>query len=54
MYICVRPSVLLFRLFHVLRFFGRSSSAVGGHYFQHMTKGPTVYITTLSPDKWDH
>jgi hypothetical protein len=53
MYMGVRPSVRLFQLYHVLHSSGRSASSLGGYYFQHRTKGPIVYITTLSLDKWD-
>jgi hypothetical protein len=47
MYVGMRPSVRLFQLFQ------EKSIPLSGFYFQHRTKGPTVYITTLSPDKWD-
>jgi hypothetical protein len=54
MYVCVRPSVHLFRCLHVLRSSRRKSIPLGRYYFQHQTKGPSVYITALSPSKWDH
>jgi hypothetical protein len=53
MYMCVWPSVWLFCHFHVLRSSRNSPSPLSGYYFQHQTKGPSVYITTLSPGKWD-
>jgi hypothetical protein len=45
--------VRLFRRFHVLCFARRSSTHIGSYYFQHYTKGPSKYIATLSPAKWD-
>jgi hypothetical protein len=53
-YVGVQPSVRLFRLFHVLRYSRKRASPIGGYYFQHRTKGPVVYITALTPSKWDH
>jgi hypothetical protein len=53
MYVSVRPLVRLFRLFHVLHSFRKRVSPIGGYYFQHRTKGPAVYITALTPGKWD-
>jgi hypothetical protein len=41
MYVYVRPSVY-------------STSPLGSYYFQHRTKGPSVYIDALNPGKWDH
>jgi hypothetical protein len=52
-YVCVRPSVHLFRRFHVLCFTRGSATHITSYYFQHRAKGPSKYITTLSPDKWD-
>jgi hypothetical protein len=52
-YVGVQPSVRLFRLFHVLRYSRKRVSPIGGYYFQHMTKGLVVYITALTPSKWD-
>jgi hypothetical protein len=54
MYVGVRPSMHLFRLFHVLRSSERSAYPLGGYYFQHRTKGSAVYITAISSGKWDH
>jgi hypothetical protein len=34
--------------------FWENSIPLGGYYFQHRTKGPAMYITVLSPGKWDH
>jgi hypothetical protein len=53
MYVGVRSSVRLFWLFHVLRSSGKIASSLSGYYFQHRTKGLAVYITALSPSKWD-
>jgi hypothetical protein len=38
---------------HVLCSFKKRVSPIDGYYFQHRTKGPTVYITARTPDKWD-
>jgi hypothetical protein len=54
MYVGVWPSVCLLRLFHVLRSSGKRVPPIDGYYFQHTTKGPTVYIAALNPSKWDH
>jgi hypothetical protein len=43
----------LFYLFHLLRFSRRSSTPIDSYYFQHRAKGPSKYISALSPDKWD-
>jgi hypothetical protein len=53
MYMGVHLSVHLFRLFHVLCSSRKRVSPISGYYFQHWTKGPDVYITALSPNKWD-
>jgi hypothetical protein len=53
MYMCVWPSMRLFRRFHVLRSSMRNPAPLGGYYSQHQTKGPPMYITALSPSKWD-
>jgi hypothetical protein len=54
MFIYVQPSVSLFRLFHVMWLSGRGSDLIDAYYIQHWAKGPIVYITLISPDKWDH
>jgi hypothetical protein len=53
MYVGMRSSERLFRLFHVLHSSRKRVSPIGSYYFQHGTKSPPVYITTLTPDKWD-
>jgi hypothetical protein len=53
MYVCMRPSVHLFCHLHVLHFARRCPTHIGIYYFQHRSKGPSKYITTLSPGKWD-
>jgi hypothetical protein len=53
-YVGMRPLVRLFRLFHVLRSSEKRAFPIGDYYFQHSTKGPAVYIATLTPGKWDH
>jgi hypothetical protein len=47
----VQTSVHLFRIFHMLRSFGKRTSPIDGYFFQHMTKGTTVYIVVLTPIK---
>jgi hypothetical protein len=54
MYVCMRSLVRLFWHFHVLRSSRRIPAPLGGYYFQHRTKGPSMYITTLRLSKWDH
>jgi hypothetical protein len=51
MYMCVRPSVRLFWRFHVLHSSKRNPVPLGGYYFQHQTKGPSVCIAALSLGK---
>jgi hypothetical protein len=51
MYMSVRPSMRLFRLFHVLRSSRKRVSPINGYYFQHRTKGLAMYITALTPGK---
>jgi hypothetical protein len=31
----------------------RQPPHLSGYYFQHRTKGPFRYISTLSPDRWE-
>jgi hypothetical protein len=54
MFICVRPSVNLFRLFHVLRWFEKGLGLIGAYYFQLWAKGPIAYMAPINPSKWDH
>jgi hypothetical protein len=53
MFFCVRASVTLFRLFHTLRWVGKGTNLIGTYYFQLQAKGPVVYITAITPSKWD-
>jgi hypothetical protein len=53
-FVCVRPSVTLFQMFHMLRWSRNGSGLIGAYYFQLQAKGPIVYITPISPRKWDH
>jgi hypothetical protein len=48
MYVGVQLSVRLFWLFHMLRSSRKRASTINGYYFQHRTKGPTVYIVALT------
>jgi hypothetical protein len=54
MFVGVRPSVHLFYRFHMLRVVSKHPSHIGGYFFQHRTKGPSRYIPTLSPSKWEY
>jgi hypothetical protein len=49
----VRPSVRLFRWFHVLRPMNRQPPCLGSYYFQHQMKGSLKYLTALSPSRWE-
>jgi hypothetical protein len=53
MFICVRASVTLLRLFHTLRWVGKGTNPIGTYYFHLQAKGPAVYITAITPGKWD-
>jgi hypothetical protein len=53
MFVGVRPSVRLFRRFHVLRPVNRQPPRLSGYYFQHQTKGSSKYIAALSPGRWE-
>jgi hypothetical protein len=52
-FVGVRSSVRLFRCFHMLRPVNKQPPRLGGYYFQHRTKGPSKYITALSPGRWE-
>jgi hypothetical protein len=52
MFICVRPLVTLFRMFHVLRWSEKGSGLIGAFYFQLWAKGSTTYIAPISSGKW--
>jgi hypothetical protein len=54
MFVGVRLSVRLFRRFHVLRPLNKQPPHLNGYYFQHQTKGPSMYIIALSPGRWEH
>jgi hypothetical protein len=53
MCVAVRPSVRLFKPYHVLCSVGRDVEPIGGFYFQHGVKGPAPYIVTITPDNLD-
>jgi hypothetical protein len=53
MYVFVRPLVHLFRRFHKLHSSRKSTPLLRSYDFQHRTKGPSVFIPTLSPGMWD-
>jgi hypothetical protein len=53
MFVAVRPSVRLFRWFHVLRLVNRQPPSLDGYYFQHQMKGSSKYLAALSPDRWE-
>jgi hypothetical protein len=48
MYVVVRPSMCLFRLFHMVCSSEKRASPTGGYYFQHITKGSVVYIMKVA------
>jgi hypothetical protein len=54
MFVSVRPSVRLFHRFHVLRLLSKQPPCISGYYFQQRTKGPSKYIASLTPGRWDH
>jgi hypothetical protein len=51
MFVCMRPSVTLFRMFHVFWWSGKGSGLIYAYYFQIRTKGPITYITPISSNK---
>jgi hypothetical protein len=53
MFVDVRLSAPLFWLFHVMHWAGKGMNLIRPYYFQLRAKGPVVYITTVSPGKWD-
>jgi hypothetical protein len=53
MFVAVRPSMRLFRWFHVLRLVNRQPPSLDGYYFQHQMKGSSMYLAALSPDWWE-
>jgi hypothetical protein len=53
MFFYVRPSITLFRMFHVLRWSGNGSGLIGAYYFQLQDKGPVVNIAPISSGKCD-
>jgi hypothetical protein len=53
MFVEVRPLVHLLWRFHMLRPMNRQPPHLGGYYFQHRTKGSSMYLTTLSPERWE-
>jgi hypothetical protein len=44
MFVCVRPSISLFQLSHVLWWFRKGSGLIGAYYFQPQAKSLIVYI----------
>jgi hypothetical protein len=52
-FVCVRPSVILFRLFHVLRWSRKGSGMIDTYYLHFHAKGPIAYIVPISPSKWN-
>jgi hypothetical protein len=53
MFVCVRLSVTLFWMFHVLRWSKKGSGLIGAYYFHIRAKGLSTYITPISSGKWD-
>jgi hypothetical protein len=54
MFICVRSSINLFRMFHVLRWSENGSCLINAYYFQLWAKGSIMYIAPINSGKWDH
>jgi hypothetical protein len=52
-FICVRPSVTLFRLFHTLRWAGKGTNPIVTYYFQLRAKPLAAYIMAITLGKWD-
>jgi hypothetical protein len=50
-FVCMRPSVTLFRMFHVFCWSGKGSGLIYAYYFQIRTKGPITYIAPISSSK---
>jgi hypothetical protein len=53
MFVCVRLSVTLFRMFHMLRWSEKGSGLIDTYYFYLRAKGPITYIAPISSGKWD-
>jgi hypothetical protein len=54
MFMGVRPSVRLFRRFHMLHAMNMSPPLIGGYSFQHQVKGLSKYIAAVSPGRCEH
>jgi hypothetical protein len=53
MFVCMRPSVTLFRIFHVLWWSRKGSGLISAYYFYLWAKGTIAYIAPISSGKWD-
>jgi hypothetical protein len=53
MFVGVRPSVLLFRRFFVMKAASQRPPLIGGYYFTHRMQGPSRYIAPVSPGRWE-
>jgi hypothetical protein len=53
MFLGVRPSVLLFQCFFILKVVSQRPPLIGGYYFQHRTQGHARYIAPISPGRWE-
>jgi hypothetical protein len=53
MFICVRPLVALFQMFHMLWWYGMGSGLIDAYYFLLRAKGLIAYIAPITPGKGD-
>jgi hypothetical protein len=53
MFIGVRPTIPLFRLFHVLHWVEKGMNPIDKYYFQLWAWGSVAYIVAISTGKWD-
>jgi hypothetical protein len=53
MFVGVRPSVRLFRCFFVMKAASQRPPLIGGYYFTRRTQGPSQYIASVSPGRWE-
>jgi hypothetical protein len=53
MFVGVWPSVWLFRRFFVMKAASQRPPLIDGYYFAHRTQGPSRYIASISPGRWE-
>jgi hypothetical protein len=52
-FVGVRPSVRLFRHLFVMKAVSQRPPLIGGYYFVRRTQGPSRYIASVSPGRWE-